>query len=115
MIVTYCDMRNALIPVAFVLGFYVSVVMTRYWTQLGHIPWPDHMAMFVTANVQGLDERGRLMRRTMLRYINLAYAITMSSISKPVKKRFPSFDHLINAGTTPSFTVSFLKALSRRF
>ena len=100
MIVKYCGVRNTLIPVAFILGFYVSLVMTRYWSQLGHIPWPDHMAMFVTANVHGLDERGRLMRRTMLRYINLAYAITMSSISQSVKKRFPSLQYLIKAGMT---------------
>jgi bestrophin-3 len=98
MISQYCAQNNTLIPVAFVLGFYVSLIMTRWWNQLGHIPWPDHMAMFVTANVHGLDERGRLMRRTMLRYINLAYAITMSSISTAVKKRFPTFQHFVDAG-----------------
>ncbi len=98
MVAKYCDMRNSLIPIAFVLGFYVSIVMTRYFTQLGHIPWPDHMATFVTANVHGLDERGRLMRRTMLRYFNLAYAITMSSISQSVKKNLPTFQHFVKAG-----------------
>jgi len=103
MIVKYCEIRNALIPVAFILGFYVNLVMTRYWAQLGHIPWPDHMAMFVTANVHGRDDRGRAMRRTMLRYINLAYAITMSSISTSVAKRFPSYDKIVEAGSKSRF------------
>lgn len=94
----YCASNNALIPVAFILGFYVTLIMTRYWSCLGHIPWPDHMAMFVTANVQGLDERTRMIRRTMMRYLCLAYAMTMSAISPAVKKRFPSYNHLVDAG-----------------
>lgn len=94
----YCEANNSLIPVAFVLGFYVSLVITRWWNQLIHIPWPDCMALFVTANVQGHDDRGRLLRRTIVRYLCLAYVITMSSISSAVKKRFPSFQHMTDAG-----------------
>jgi hypothetical protein len=32
------------------------------------IPWPDSIAVFVSATIHGNDERGRLMRRTILRY-----------------------------------------------
>ncbi|ELU18224.1 hypothetical protein CAPTEDRAFT_194394 [Capitella teleta] len=94
----YCDTFNNLIPVSFVLGFYVTLVVGRWWDQFNSIPWPDRLALFVTANLHGHDERGRLMRRTLMRYVCLSYLITMSSISAPVKKRFPNFTKMTEAG-----------------
>lgn len=68
-IVAYCNAYSDLIPLSFVLGFYVSIVMTRWWNQYMVIPWPDSIAVFVSATIHGNDERGRLMRRTIVRYI----------------------------------------------
>ena len=42
-----------LIPVAFVLGFYVSLVVTRWWDQYQTLPWPDTLAMYVSASING--------------------------------------------------------------
>ncbi|XP_047738741.1 bestrophin-3-like, partial [Hyalella azteca] len=42
-----------LIPMAFVLGFYVSIVIKRWWDQYITIPWPDTIAVFVSTNVHG--------------------------------------------------------------
>ena len=98
MVARYCEAYNSLIPVAFVLGFYVSIVISRWWEQFNKIPWPDRMALFVMSTVSGQDERGRLMRRTIMRYLCLSYVITTSSISPSVKKRFPTFEHMTEAG-----------------
>lgn len=35
------------------LGFYVSIVMTRWWNQYTTIPWPDSIAVFVSATIHG--------------------------------------------------------------
>ena len=97
----YCESNNALIPVAFVLGFYVSLIMSRWWGALNMIPWPDHMAMFVTANVHDLrvnDNNGRVIRRTMMRYFCLSYVMVMTCISTPVKKRFPDYTYMVKGG-----------------
>ena len=68
-------------------------------TSSSYVYWnSDRMAVFVMANVHGHDERGRLMRRTVMRYLCLAHVITMSSISTAVKKRFPTFQHMTDAG-----------------
>ncbi|KAH6923663.1 hypothetical protein HPB50_004403 [Hyalomma asiaticum] len=94
----YCGNFADLIPVSFVLGFYVSVVVKRWWDCFSAIPWPDSLAFFVSTFLHGQDERGRLMRRTIMRYANLSSIITLRCISPPVKKRFPTLDHLVDAG-----------------
>ena len=50
---TYCENYGTLIPVSFVLGFYVSIVVGRWWDQYKAIPWPDPVAVFVSASIHG--------------------------------------------------------------
>lgn len=66
-VVDYCQEHSSQIPLSFVLGFYVTIVMTRWWNQYTAIPWPDSIAVFVSATIHGNDERGRVMRRTIMR------------------------------------------------
>jgi Bestrophin, RFP-TM, chloride channel len=100
----YCDRYGNLIPVAFVLGFYVNYVASRWWEKFQTIPWPGSCAMLVTVNLHGLDERARLMRRTVMRYVCLSLVMTMASISPPVKKRFPTWQHMVEAGIARSLS-----------
>ncbi|CAD6208075.1 GSCOCG00012715001-RA-CDS, partial [Cotesia congregata] len=44
------------------------------------------------------DERGRLMRRNIVRYAVLAYVITLQRISLRVKRRFPTLQHIVDVG-----------------
>lgn len=94
----YCGQYVDSIPMSFVLGFYVSFVITRWWNQFCEIVWPDRMALYVTGSIYGHDDRGRLMRRTVMRYVNLSCVLTFRSVSPPVKKRFPTLQHLVDAG-----------------
>lgn len=47
------------------------------------------------------NERQRLMRRNIVRYAVLAYVITLQRISLRVKKRFPSWQHVVDSGKIP--------------
>lgn len=94
----YCAQYGGLIPVVFVLGFYVNYVASRWWEKFKTIPWPGSCAMLVTVNLHGHDEKARLMRRTVMRYVCLSFVMTMASISPPVKKRFPTWQHMVDAG-----------------
>ena len=39
------------------------------------------------------------MRRTIMRYANLAIVITLRMVSPRIKKRFPTYEHLVECGT----------------
>ena len=54
--------------------------------------------MFVSTMLDGADERGRLLRRTLMRYLNLSSLLVFQLTSVSVKKRFPTIEHLIEAG-----------------
>jgi len=87
-----------LIPVAFVLGFYVSLVVGRWWDQYQTLPWPDTLALYVSTCINGQDSRSRAMRRTVVRYANLTYVLTLQMISPQVKRRFPSLQQVQDIG-----------------
>lgn len=94
----YCNNYANLIPVSFVLGFYVTVVVNRWWNQYLCMPFPDSMMCAISSAVQGNDERGRLYRRTLMRYCSLSGLLILRSVSTAAFKRFPTIDHVVEAG-----------------
>ncbi|PIO39822.1 hypothetical protein AB205_0126230, partial [Aquarana catesbeiana] len=62
----------------------------------------------VSSNVHGTDERGRMLRRTLMRYASLSGVLILRSISTAAYKRFPTLQHVVNAGfMTPCERVKF--------
>ncbi|CAL1271225.1 unnamed protein product [Larinioides sclopetarius] len=97
-IVYFCSTFMDLIPLSFMLGFYVSFIAARWWSQFIAIPWPDKLMNIVAMYIPGLDESSRVVRRTLMRYLNLSLVLVLRSISMAVKRRFPTKEHLIEAG-----------------
>jgi len=97
-VVKYFDAFLNLIPLSFVLGFYVSYVASRWWQQFLAIPWPDKLFHSIACYVEGFDEESRMLRRSLMRYMNLALILVLRSISSAVKQRFPTLDHVVEAG-----------------
>uniref|UniRef100_A0A667WXQ8 Bestrophin homolog n=1 Tax=Myripristis murdjan TaxID=586833 RepID=A0A667WXQ8_9TELE len=94
----YCDQYAEQIPVTFILGFYVTLVVNRWWNQFVNLPWPDRLMFLISSCVQGADEHGRLLRRTLMRYVNLTSLLIFRSVSTAVCKRFPTMEHVVEAG-----------------
>lgn len=79
-------------------GFYVTLVVNRWWSQYTSIPLPDRLMCVLSGGLQGNDERGRMLRRTMMRYASLSALLILRSVSTAVFKRFPTMDHVVEAG-----------------
>ena len=54
--------------------------------------------MYVSTMVDGIDERSRVIRRTLMRYLSLSSLIVFQATSVVVKRRFPTMEHLLEAG-----------------
>lgn len=110
-IVIYCDKFINLIPLSFVLGFYVSYVAQRWWQQYQAIPWPDKVMHLIALYVNGNDEYARMLRRAMMRYLNLSLILVLRSISSAVKKRFPTLDHVVDSGFMTALELDLFLAV----
>ncbi|XP_012223330.1 bestrophin-4 isoform X2 [Linepithema humile] len=114
-VVAYCNAYSDLIPLSFVLGFYVSIVMTRWWNQYMAIPWPDSIAVYVSSTIHGNDERGRLMRRTIVRYVCVCLTLVLTMVAPRVKKRFPTMEHFVDSGLLLENELSIFQSLNTKF
>ncbi|RXM95953.1 Bestrophin-2 [Acipenser ruthenus] len=94
----YCNHYANLIPMSFVLGFYVTLVVNRWWSQYQSIPMPDRLMCVISGSVHGAGERGRLLRRSLMRYASLSALLIFRSVSTAAFKRFPTMDHVVEAG-----------------
>ena len=90
------------LPITFLLGFYVSLVVKRWWEQYCKLPWPDTIAIFVKGLVVGAPGeksiRARMVRRTVIRYCLLAYILCIRRLSSRLKKRFTTMQELVKMG-----------------
>ncbi|KZC11248.1 PREDICTED: bestrophin-4-like [Dufourea novaeangliae] len=109
--VIYCDNFINLIPLSFVLGFYVSYVAQRWWQQYQAIPWPDKVMHLIALYVAGNDEYARMLRRALMRYLNLSLILVLRSISSAVKRRFPTLDHVVDSGFMTTLELELFLAV----
>ena len=83
--------------VAFFLGFFIDQVLTRFWRQYHLLPWADGFAFHCAAHLTGRDQRSRLMRRTLVRYVCAATVIGLCEVDPRLRRRFPTFQYYVDA------------------
>lgn len=84
------------------MQFYTSVIIVRWQTYIDILPWQHTLDILLSAFHQGAGDRAKLMRRTIVRYLNISYIYGMSGLSPQVRRRFPTLDHLVPDGTYSS-------------
>ncbi|KAL5107994.1 Bestrophin-2 [Taenia crassiceps] len=95
---SFCNYFGEYIPVYFVLGFFVDTIVERWWDQFLAIPWPDEIAMSLSAYARGHSERVRLQRRTIMRYINFSFVLATRDMCSRAGLLFPTEFSLVSAG-----------------
>ncbi|KAK7084595.1 hypothetical protein SK128_001751, partial [Halocaridina rubra] len=110
----HCGYFRNLIPISFVLGFYVSLVVSRWWGMYESMPWPDKLSVLLSTHIQGHDARARMLRCTVIRYVNLSFLITFSMIAPAVKKNFPTLQQMMDAGYMTANEKELLEDLEKK-
>ncbi|BHF82532.1 hypothetical protein SprV_0802567000 [Sparganum proliferum] len=88
-IVQYCDSMKGNIPVSFLLGFFVSGVIGRWYQMYMYIPWMNNIAYSTMATINTGDSAvSRQIRLSLMRYMNLAWILLMRRISDQIADRF---------------------------
>ncbi|XP_052787061.1 bestrophin-4-like [Mya arenaria] len=108
-LVGYCNAYTNMIPVSFVLGFYVSLIVGRWWTQFTNVPWPDRTLYIMGSYLVGRDENRRMLRRTVARYMLASLVLILRSVSVSVMKRYPTMEHIVDAGFLTQVEVAMFE------
>lgn len=82
-----CDSYTRLIPLTFLLGFYVSNVVARWWRQFETLYWPEDILSVLCTVLHQHDEKSKRRRHTIARYLNLANALAWYTLSKVLNQR----------------------------
>jgi len=82
----------------FLLGFYVSQIVKRWWEQFSALPSPDQLTAYCHALVDLSSEAGIQWARRFMRYALLGYVLCLRRISEAVREQFPDAEALILAG-----------------
>ena len=80
----------------------MSLVVKRWWEQYCKLPWPDTIAIYLKGLLEGAPGvervRARVIRRTIIRYLLLAYVLCIRRNSSRLSKRFPNMATLVKTG-----------------
>ncbi|XGW32153.1 hypothetical protein V3C99_010377 [Haemonchus contortus] len=87
-----------LIPLTFLLGFYVTSIVSRWWSQFECLNWPEDLLSIICLIIHDNTEESRKRRHQIARYVNLAAAIAWRDVSDKIRLRFPTIRHLVDAG-----------------
>uniref|UniRef100_A0A914UNU4 Bestrophin homolog n=1 Tax=Plectus sambesii TaxID=2011161 RepID=A0A914UNU4_9BILA len=110
-VVAFCYVYSDFIPLTFMLGFYVSLVVSRWWEMFNCLGWIDNIALYVAAYLHGTDEWSKMARRSIVRHMVLLEAMTLRDISPVVRRRFPTEESLQAAGLITATEVKAMKEI----
>uniref|UniRef100_A0A0N5AJ41 Bestrophin homolog n=1 Tax=Syphacia muris TaxID=451379 RepID=A0A0N5AJ41_9BILA len=94
----YCRSGVGDIPLTFMLGFFVNLIIQRWTDAFKNMGYLENQAIHISSMIFGKDDDSRLLRRTIARYLCLAQVLVFRDISARVRKRFPTYESVVKAG-----------------
>ena len=95
--------------IALLLGFYVEVMMGRWWKQMESLPSVENLAVTLNTLVASGSSHALEFKKTLLRFSLLTFALRMSAVSKPFYKSFDSEDKFIQKGLASHAEMKLLR------
>ena len=93
----------------------ILLVFLFRWDQYLTIPRVNRIAVYVSYSVQGDDEVGRMIRRTIMRYVCLSQTLLFRKLSEHVRRRFPMLTDLVTAGLLTDCELRIIEELEEKF
>jgi len=107
-VIIWMKKHSASLPLTFLLGFYVSLVVKRWWEQYVKLPWPDDVATYLKIALNNDPKKkdtdneeptsNKDMRLTIMRYLILSYVLCLRRISTRMRKEYRTIDDIVNEG-----------------
>jgi len=94
----------------FLLGFYVSRIVARWWQQFSALPSPDILTAYCHALVDLSSESGVQWARRFMRYALLAYVLCLRRFSEALEEQFPDSEALFSAGLATRKELQLLES-----
>ncbi|PIO61876.1 Bestrophin, partial [Teladorsagia circumcincta] len=73
----YCESKLAYIPLTFMLGFFVTIVVDRWRSIFQNMGWIENLALTVSALLRGDSKEAVLYRRSIIRYTVLCQEVKL--------------------------------------
>ncbi|CAJ0562507.1 unnamed protein product, partial [Mesorhabditis spiculigera] len=108
-LVAHVNARVSRIPLTFMLGFFVSQVVDRWRQVLLNMGYIENAALTAASLVRGNDERTRIIRRSMVRYLVLSQVLVFRDIAISVRRRFPTMRSIVQAGFLQDHELEMLE------
>ena len=92
----YMKKFESYIPLPFLLGFYVTQVVTRWWNQFLSVPYVDGLAS--TLNIYLPGRKWSTTRRKIIRYALVSLLMVLKSISDKIDRKYKSYQDFVDCG-----------------
>uniref|UniRef100_A0A915NSN6 Bestrophin homolog n=1 Tax=Meloidogyne floridensis TaxID=298350 RepID=A0A915NSN6_9BILA len=102
----YTGITADYIPLTFMLGFFVKIVVERF---------VDSVAHAVCSVVRGNVLKTIKTRRNIMRYLCLMQVLVLRDISVRVRKRFPTMQALISAGLLEKHEQNLIEEIGYQY
>ncbi|KJH45458.1 Bestrophin [Dictyocaulus viviparus] len=94
----HCDEKLDYIPLTFMLGFFVTIIVDRWRQIFNNMGWIENVALTIATLIRGDSNEIILTRRTIIRYMVLSQVLVFRDISMRVRRRFPNMESIVTAG-----------------
>ncbi|GMS95961.1 hypothetical protein PENTCL1PPCAC_18136, partial [Pristionchus entomophagus] len=86
------------IPLNFLLGFYVSMVVDRWRQIFNNLGFIENIAISISTLFRNKEDDDRHCRRAIIRWLCLSQVLVFRDISLKVRKRFPNMETIVKSG-----------------